>query len=300
MREVMVVGAYYVDLVFSGVPVPRSGGEVFAGGFEVVPGGGFSPAMALRRLGHDVVWAASFGTDLFSREVSGAAERERLDPVGFVRLDGPLRSVTAVLSGPEDRTMVSFQDEVVDLALPELVAEHRPRVVVLPLLRYGQRAVEELRAVRESGVAVFLDCQDVPVTLATPTVREVLAAVEVFSPNEEEALRLTGAHTAERAARELARFTPTVVVKRGPAGAVAVRGDQVRAVSAPCVPVVDTTGAGDCFGAGFVHGMLTGADLRGCLAAGVACGSASVTGVGSSAAPTSAELAVWQERLPPG
>jgi sugar/nucleoside kinase (ribokinase family) len=61
---------------------------------------------------------------------------------------------------------------------------------------------------------------------------------------------------------------------------------------------LDTTGAGDCFNAGFIHAQLIGHDLPGCLATAVACGAAAVTDLGCSAAPTLVELQRWLSRIP--
>jgi hypothetical protein len=71
-REVLVVGAYFADLIFRDLSGPGLS-EVFAGGFSLLPGGAFTLAMAMRRLGHDVVWATDFGNDLFSRQVLAGA-----------------------------------------------------------------------------------------------------------------------------------------------------------------------------------------------------------------------------------
>jgi hypothetical protein len=143
-----------------------------------------------------------------------------------------------------------------------------------------------------------MDCQDVPATLDTPTVREVLTQVDVFAPNTDEALRLTGTTTVDDALEVLAGLVDTVVVKRGSAGAAAVQGGKRYDIAAVPVEVLDTTGAGDCFNAGFVHAHLTGQQLPYCLNAAVACGAAATTGPGSSAAPHLAGLVHWLSRVP--
>ncbi|MFF1904846.1 PfkB family carbohydrate kinase [Kitasatospora sp. NPDC058218] len=61
---------------------------------------------------------------------------------------------------------------------------------------------------------------------------------------------------------------------------------------------MDTTGAGDCFDAGFVHALLAGKQLPDCLAAAVACGAAATAGPGSSRALDSAGLRQWLARVP--
>jgi sugar/nucleoside kinase (ribokinase family) len=96
----------------------------------------------------------------------------------------------------------------------------------------------------------------------------------------------------------LADLVDTVIIKRGSVGATALqRGQRFDIASIP-VMALDTTGAGDCFNAGFIHAYLIGHDLPGCLATAVACGAASVTDLGCSAAPTLVELQRWLSRIP--
>jgi sugar/nucleoside kinase (ribokinase family) len=90
----------------------------------------------------------------------------------------------------------------------------------------------------------------------------------------------------------------TVVVKRGSAGAAAVQGGKRYDIAAVPVEVLDTTGAGDCFNAGFVHTNLIGGQLPHCLDAAVACGASATTGPGSSAAPDLMGLRHWLSRVP--
>jgi sugar/nucleoside kinase (ribokinase family) len=298
-REVLVVGAYFADLIFRDLSRPvLSGTEVFAGGFSLLPGGAFTLAMAMRRLGHDVVWATDFGNDLFSQQVLSGARAEGLDETGFRHHPIPLRSVTVALSFRGDRAMVSYQDPVSPQSLAALLHEHRPRVLILPKLQYGAAVQAALRVAHQLGTQVFMDCQDVPATLDTPTVREVLAQVDVFVPNADEALRLTGSTTVDDALGVLAGLVGTVVVKRGGGGAAAVQGGKRYDIAAVPVEVLDTTSAGDCFNAGFVHARLAGQQLSYCLDAAVACGAAATTGPGSSAAPDLAGLQHWLSRVP--
>ncbi|MFF7246857.1 carbohydrate kinase family protein [Embleya sp. NPDC008237] len=299
-REVLVAGAYFADLIFRDLPGEAAvGRETFAGGFEMLPGGAFNPALALHRLGNDVVWATDFGDDEFSRHVLAGARAAGLDESGFRHHPGPLRSITVALSYAADRAMVSFQDPSMPRPVDELARAYRPRILVLPELRYGPGVAATLGAVRATGASVFMDCQDVPVTLETPTVREVLAQVDVFAPNVDEALRLTGAATADDAVAALGELVPTVVMKRGGHGAIVLRDGRRFAVPAVPVRVVDTTGSGDCFNAGFIHGLLAGWDMTRCLAAAVACGSAAATSPGSRGAVTVGELSAWLAMVEP-
>ncbi|MFE3111109.1 carbohydrate kinase family protein [Kitasatospora indigofera] len=289
--EVLVAGAYFADLVFHGLPQPvQPGGEVFAEGFALVPGGAYTLAMAMHRLGHEVLWSADFGTDVFSGEVLAAARAEGLDETAFRHHPFPVRSLTVALSTAGDRAMVSYQDPVAPTALVPLLRRHRPRVLMLPQLRWEAEVLAGAEAAGQLGALVVMDCHDSPATLDDPGVRRILARVDVLTPNASEALRLTGATDLDQAISELAALVPTLVVKRGPDGAVAVRNGKRHDVPAVAVRVVDTTAAGDCFNAGFVHGLLAGWELPACLTAAAACGAAATTGPGSGSALRAGDL----------
>jgi sugar/nucleoside kinase (ribokinase family) len=295
---VLVAGAYSVDLVFRDLAGPVAfGSEVWAQALEMVPGGAFTLAMGLRRLGRKVVWVADFGTDVFSRETLAAARAEGLDERGFRHHACPMRNVTVVVTNPQDRAMITYQDPVTPRLLDELIATYRPAVLMLPYLQYGPEVSAALDMAARHETQVFMDCQDYVGHLGMPEVQKVLSQVQVFAPNETEALRITRTASVEEALDVLADLVATVVIKRGSNGAVAAENGQRAVQASPPVRVVDTTGAGDCFNVGFLHRRLEGGSLTECLAAGVACGAAAVTGVGSSAALHEAGLKMWLSRL---
>ena len=297
---VLVAGAYSVDLVFRNLAGPVAfGSEVWAQTLGMVPGGAFTLAMGLRRLGRAVVWAADFGSDVFSQETLAAARAEGLDERGFRHHVQPVRNVTVVLTNPQDRAMIAYEDPVTPRPLEELIATYRPAVVMLPYLQYGPEVSTALDVAARHGTQVFMDCQDYAGQLGMPDVHKVLSQVQVFAPNETEALRITGAASVEEALDVLADLVPTVVIKRGSNGAVAAENGQCAIQASLPVRVVDTTGAGDCFNVGFLHQRLEGGSLTECLAAGVACGAAATTGAGSSAALNEAGLKMWLSRLVP-
>jgi sugar/nucleoside kinase (ribokinase family) len=84
---------------------------------------------------------------------------------------------------------------------------------------------------------------------------------------------------------------PTVVVKLGPEGAIARKGDETVRREGFEVDVVDTTGAGDSFNAGFLHGYLAGMDLAECVDLGNACGALSTRAPGGTTSQATFEEA---------
>jgi sugar/nucleoside kinase (ribokinase family) len=93
--------------------------------------------------------------------------------------------------------------------------------------------------------------------------------IDVLFANEVELAALTGEEEFEAGLAQLAPQVPTLVVTRSEQGAVAVHQGQRAAVAAqPIAKVVDTTGAGDLFAAGFLAGFVKGQPLDTCLTMG--------------------------------
>ena len=134
--------------------------------------------------------------------------------------------------------------------------------LVNPKSREG--ALDILRAVKERGLSVIFDPSTVGVLLEVGLiqVRGWLELVDVVILNEEEAHFLSGKKNPIEAAAELLKSTPLVVIKRGGNGALAqARGSSVVQISAIEAVVVDTTGAGDAFAAGFILVWANGGEL---------------------------------------
>jgi sugar/nucleoside kinase (ribokinase family) len=99
--------------------------------------------------------------------------------------------------------------------------------------------------------------------------------------NSEEALYLGDSTDVETAEENLAKITPLVVIKLGSKGAMAINGSHKAKVSAVTTNVVDTTGAGDSFAAGFIPKWLETSDLTQALTAGAALAAKCVSSVGA-------------------
>jgi sugar/nucleoside kinase (ribokinase family) len=148
-----------------------------------------------------------------------------------------------------------------------------------------------MRDAKAAGLSVSFDPNSDPAQIWSTDIWEVMRIPDVVFVNESEAQALTGTTTTRDAVRTLAERTTCAVVKQGAEGATAVHGSEQVHVGAFRVDAVDTTGAGDSFAAGFVHGLLTKRALRECLTLANATGALSTTGVGGTAAqPTAKEL----------
>ncbi len=294
--DVLLVGDYWYDLIFTDLPgLPELGRALFADSFDNVPGGVFINAVALQRMGLRVGWAADFGNDPFSRLTLEAVRREGLDERLFQHHDRPYRRVTAVSSFPADRAFLSYSDPGPRLSAPlKALARVTARLVLIPGLYYGPLFDSAQWLVRARQMKIAMDCQLTSHTLAEPAVRRALRRVDVFMPNAFEARQLAQAASTLDALRRLGELCRLVVVKDGANGSYALRAGEVVHVPAIEVDVVDTTGAGDSFCAGFVRAWLDGRPLVECLRWGNVCGGLSTRARGgATAAPTLAEAQAW-------
>ena len=86
--------------------------------------------------------------------------------------------------------------------------------------------------------------------------------MDVVILNEEEAFYLTGRSDIHLALKELNELVPIVVIKRGSEGAMAIaRESEILEIAAKSANVIDTTGAGDAFAAGFIGSWMEKSDL---------------------------------------
>ena len=296
--DILIPGKYFCDIIFTGLPgFPKLGTEIYSKQVNIVPGGGaLISVIALRRLGVNVGWISRFGTDFFSQYIQHFLETERVDMSLVVQLPEPMQRVTVSLSYPEDRAFITYVDPSpsnVDLAL-EALEKANFRHLHFTSLVVDDRVPGLLDACHARGITVSMDCQHRDDTLSMPLVREILSRVDIFMPNAIEALRITQTDTIDDAVKVLNALVPLTVVKRGDKGALAARGDVL--CHSPALPstVVDTTGAGDVFNAGFVAAFVRGKELTECLQWGNFCGGMSVRGLGGlSTAPSAEQLEAW-------
>jgi sugar/nucleoside kinase (ribokinase family) len=151
-----------------------------------------------------------------------------------------------------------------------------------PLSRVGIK--EMIVKIKAAGLHIFFDPASVGgmKEVDTEEVKSWLSSMDALLLNEEEAIYLTGESDLEKSLDILLQSCETVVIKLGSKGAIGkCRGDE--SISIPAVPttVVDTTGAGDSFAAGFIAQFATKKDLHRALVAGAEVASHCVAIVGA-------------------
>jgi ribokinase len=295
-NRILVVGDANVDLVLTGDVVPRFGqAEQLLDGASLVLGGSASiVASGLAKLGVDTHLVAVVGDDEFGAFTRKALERAGVG-VGSIVIDPHAATgISVILSAPGDRSILTAVG-----ALPMLRPEHVRTAVerlspahvhfasyfLLPDLAAG--LPELLGWLGDRAITTSVDTNWDPAEEWTG-LAAVLAAVDILLPNLEELRAIAGVVGARTATDELlaAELGPIVVVKAGAAGGFSVAGGgSVSRSPGLSVDVVDTTGAGDSFDAGYLAALADGiTDETSRLRWATIAGSLSTRAVGGTAA----------------
>ena len=302
--DIVVLGDYFFDQIFTGLPrFPALGCETFADNLTTTGGAMFITAVALSRLGGRAGWIGTFGNDPYSELVYRLALEEGVDLALTRTLDHPFRRVTTSMPYEGERAFVTFADpdpeDMFDFWMAQLKSSNFRHVHL-----GGFVEVERLRPlaqhVHQRSATLSMDCQDGDFLSDPRACREAIGLVDFFIPNAREAMIITETDELQDAIRTLTKMIPLVVVKDGARGSwVSSRDGLFHVPPIHAGRVIDTTGAGDCFNAGFLYAYLVEqAAPHTCARYGNICGGLSVTGIGGAThAPTHTELLEWLERF---
>jgi sugar/nucleoside kinase (ribokinase family) len=283
---VLSTGRLYCDLVFRGLEaMPRLGEERFADDIAIVPGGGgFITAAHLVGLGRPAALLARLGEDPFSQSLLPALEDSRVDLAFLERAvdAGPQLTVAMVQGGERaflSRRAGPARPTTLPAALGDISACHLHIAEFATLAEIPHLVTDA----RHHGLSVSLDPSWDDALIRSPDLVARCNGVDVFLPNASEARAIAACDDLGEAGRRLARHFPLVVIKDGGAGARLHQGNEsVTLPAAPCQAVLDTTGAGDAFNAGFLAAWLAGRSPERALAEGIACGTLSVQSIGGA------------------
>lgn len=297
--DVLLVGDATMDMIFTGLPrMPLLGEDTVASGFAMVPGETYTNAVSLHRLGLRVAWAADFGNDTISRQILHMAEEEGLNTENFVLHDRPMRRVSVAASFEAERAFLTYYDKKPAIPAPvKALTKVKAHTLFIPGLIYGTFYEAVIKTLKKSGMILVMDgnCPK-EYSLANSRIVRILKLVDIFLPNEKEALTLTGKADLPGAGTTLQELAPIVAVKLGRGGSTGFvtpgNGHHVDGID---VKVVDTTGAGDCFDSGFLRAYLDGRPLAECLLWGNISGGLSTEGYGGSSVKVS--MATIQQYL---
>ncbi len=281
-------GSVFLEIVFGHFErLPLPGEEIYVDSFAFSCGGAINSAVAASRAGAVAGLATLLGDDLGSRLVEELCARERVDVTPSERLDGPIAGITVALNFDSDRAFISHMPprppghEVEVKRWSEVLQRVRPAWCYL---HAGPGIAALMAEAHTVGTRVALDTNFGEIDDFAETVVQCARLADLFLPTEEELLRLTGAPDLAGGIALAETWCPRLVVKRGPAGAVAAEGGRATEVTEGLRDVVvqDRTGAGDAFAGAVIAKLVRGAGLLEAVAAGNTAGSEAVARLGSA------------------
>ena len=293
--DVLSLGIYVVDVL--GRPIdqfPEKGKLVLFDELEIHAGGcANNVAIALARLGISAGAMGKVGTDAFGDLILQGLIDDGINTIGMQQDADASTSFTFVaVASDGERTFYHYIGANGELCEADLNWEvirsakilHIAGALVMPRFD-GAPMANVLRKAKELGITTSLDTAYDATGKWMETLEPCLPYVDMFMPSIVEAQHLTGLFDY----REITQFLRnnysihTVVIKMGENGSYASTPEAEYLAPAYPVNVVDATGAGDAYVAGFLAGTIMNWDLKATAELASATGAACVTAIGTTA-----------------
>ncbi len=289
--KIATVGVHVLDTHVIGIEsIPAGSDGQLVETIRMSPAGtAGGTAVVLSRLGAEVLSFGAVGTDPIADTLLALLSREGVDVSGLVRKADQQTSASVIPVRPNgDRPAWhcigangAFTLDDLDLAALDGITHLH---LGGPEFLGGEAAGKLLAHGRSIGATTSLDilAPGDPDLLAW--VADALPHTDYLLPNDEQVLGFTGASSLVDGARALVDAgAGCVAVTQGSKGALVVTADEAIEVPAYSIDVVDTTGCGDAFSAGFLRGLSLGRDLRGAAQLGCATAAQVAQGLGTDA-----------------
>lgn len=290
--DVLVIGELNCDLILRGDVTPTFGQvEKLIDVADLTIGSSSAIfACGAARLGLRVGFIGKVGDDTFGRFMVDALRAYGIDTSGIVVDPAIKTGLTVILSRGNDRAILTYLGSIAALRADEVDTASFARARHLHLGSYFlldalRPAVPALyAAAKAAGLSTSIDTNYDPRETWDGGLDQVLEHTDVFLPNAAELVAITRAKDVDAGLEALRSRVGLVAVKLGGDGSRAVQGSRDARAGIVPVDLVDTTGAGDSFDAGFIYAYLAGWDLDRALRFAAACGSLSTRAAGGTAA----------------
>jgi len=291
--DVLVVGELNIDLILDGIQsFPEVGKEKLAEKMTLALGSSSAIfASNIASLGARVAFLGKVGKDKFGEMVLEELSKRKLDISMIVSDPNLATGITVVLNVEEDRANITYpgaMDHLTPDDIPDeaLICSSHLHFSSCFLQAGMRKSVGRLfQRAKQYGLTTSFDMQWDPFEQWDLDMPGTLPYVDIFLPNEQELLALTGETALSRAIDVIRPYTNILAIKQGNRGSSVYhanfRSDMPAFLNRN---VVDAIGAGDSFNAGFVYKFIQGKELEECQQFGNLTGAVSTTEAGGTAA----------------
>ncbi|MBK5201755.1 MAG: carbohydrate kinase family protein [Spirochaetaceae bacterium] len=287
-NKILIIGDINSDLIITGLKnYPAPGEECLVNDYKIRTGGGAAiVSLALSKLGINTSVFGCIGDDIFSELLTNELKLHGINLKYVKRIKNTSTGITVAFTNEINRSFITCRSALDFTDLNKITDDIIDQFDYIFLHNFKPSKMEEYikfcKNIKAKGKKVIFDVGFDDSEKWDNKIFEILKYVDIFIPDELEALGFTRSNNVEEALRKLSIYCNRVVIKIGKKGAIALDGDKI--IHSPIFDanVVDTTGAGDSFDAGFVYGTINNLNLEKCLALGNFLGSLSVTDIGGS------------------
>jgi sugar/nucleoside kinase (ribokinase family) len=246
---------------------------------RIVPGGAAcNTLVGLAQLGGEARFIGKRGNDLSGRRYEDGLRDQNVEPL-LIASDSPTGRVLSLITPDSQRTMLTYLGAAAEMRPEELQCAHFADAAVVLIEGYlvfnRELFQAALATAKAAGARVVLDLASFTVVESARALLDAAVTdfIDILLANEDEAQAFTGKASSMEAVKALARRVPVAVVKTGAQGSLVAAGGKVHAFAAVRGDgIVDTTGAGDLWAAGFLFGLVEGFPLPLCGQLASACG----------------------------
>jgi sugar/nucleoside kinase (ribokinase family) len=289
--DVLTIGDLCVDLIVSGKAiVPEFGQkEKLVEDYALEMGGSCSIfACQTAKLGLKTAVIGKVGPDAFGELIVNTLKQSGVSTDYIITTPHLKTGLTVILNRITDRAILTYNGTIDSVSLVDIPDELLQSVRHFHIGSYflmkqiQPHYPDLIKRLKHYGTTVSLDTNWDPEERWDSGLWDILPFVDVFLPNENEALAITREPDLDHAVKKLREIVPVVVLKKGKDGAVVYTEHDRYVVSSLNVHMVDAVGAGDSFDGGFVYGFVSGKTLEECARIGAICGSLNVTEPGGT------------------
>lgn len=275
MKKILCLGDVALDVIAQ-LKEPINYGNDTASRISTHPGGqAANVATWITRTNNKAVIVARVGNDPVGFALVSDLDKYGVEHHGLMNSGRPSGVVVILVDSNGERTMFPDNGANADLEVSDLPALDDIDAVFLSgyaLLDFRSRdaALGMIKKFKDRNIPIFFDPTTTGAMKVVPKseILEWVGMMDGILLNNEEARYLGESNDLEEAEENLLKRTPLVVIKLGSRGATGIFKDQFAKVPAVTTNVVDTTGAGDSFAAGFIPKWLEKNNLEEALTAG--------------------------------
>jgi sulfofructose kinase len=255
--DLVGVGLNATDTVIPLSSYPSPGSKIEFREKTILPGGQVATTViACQHWGLQTRYVGKLGDDSAAQLHRDEFARAGVETHLFTANDCPSQESLILVDRDGERTVLTRRDEALSLHPEDLEKEWIVSAGALHVDGYDTAAATlAAQWARSAGVPVIADLDEI-----YPGVEQLIENIDYLIVSRDFPSRLTGEPTLEGALQAMhARYGCRLAAATlGPDGVLAFDGKEFHHAAAYCVPVVDTTGAGDIFHAGFIFGLLQG------------------------------------------